>query len=124
MISIHRFHPRLPIPRGSTLLPAMVLTLGILAACDYEPPEITGLDADSAFVLAVIPVLKDQCENCHFPGGPMYKKMPFDDVGVVGGLEDEVVTRLKGKGRERVAEWLAVWRREQQAAETRTRTPG
>ena len=94
-----------------------------LVSCDYDPPEITGLSADSAFVLAVIPVLEDQCEDCHFPGGPMHKKIPFDDMGVVGGLEDEVVTRLTGQGRERVAEWLAVWRREQKAAETRPRTP-
>jgi hypothetical protein len=95
----------------------LVAALLGLAASDYDPPEIAGLDADSAFVLAVIPVLKDQCENCHFPGGPMYKKMPFDDMGVVGGLEDEVVTRLGGKGRERVAEWLAIWRRDQEAAD-------
>jgi hypothetical protein len=53
----------------------------------------------------------------------MHKMMPFDDMSVVGGLEDEVVTRLKGKGRERMAEWLAVWRREQAASERLIRDP-
>lgn len=112
----HQIPSRSFIPVAAALV--SVLALFILVGCDYEPPEITGLGADSAFVLAVIPVLKDQCDDCHFPGGPMHKRMPFDDMEVVGSLEDEVVIRLGGKGRERVAQWLVVWKREQEAANT------
>ena len=76
------------------------------------------MTADSAFVTAIIPVLEDQCEDCHFAGGPMYKKMPFDDFEVVSSLEDALVTQLGGKGRDRVKEWLALVREERTASES------
>jgi hypothetical protein len=67
---------------------------------------------DSAFTAVVVPVLRDQCQGCHFPGQPMYGELPFDDSQMVLELGDGVAVLLEGQGRERVMEWLALARAE------------
>jgi hypothetical protein len=42
----------------------------------------------------------------------MYQDLPFDDRDLVASRGDEILLQLKGKGRERMAEWLALTRRE------------
>lgn len=70
------------------------------------------MSPDSAFVSVIVPVLQDQCAGCHFPGGAMYKDLPFDDEQTVLGLGDAVMVQLDGKGQDRVREWLALERRQ------------
>ncbi len=96
-------------PRSAFVLSACLVGLA-LAACRPSPPDFTGKDPDSLFRAAVVPVLRDQCEECHFEGGPMYRDMPFDDQEFVLELEDELLARLSGGGRGTVAGWLALTR--------------
>jgi len=69
------------------------------------------MSPDSAFTVAIVPVLRDQCAGCHFAGGPMYKDLPFDDQATVTRLGDAVMVQLEGKGQERMRQWLALVRR-------------
>jgi len=68
------------------------------------------MSPDSAFVAVIEPVLRDQCAGCHFPGGSMYKDLPFDDRETVAGLGDAVMVQLDGVGQERMRQWLAMVR--------------
>lgn len=95
---------------------APLAVLGVLAAgiwsCDRDPPpDIAAMGVDSAFVKVVVPILEKQCKDCHFSGGPMYKKMPFDDIDVVAEQGDLLLFQLKGSGREHVKTWLDQLRR-------------
>ena len=84
----------------------IAMIAGFTSCRETPPPDLTAMGVDSSFVTVIIPILKDQCEDCHFPGGPLYKTMPFDDLSLVTELEDALLTRLSGGGRDRVAEWL------------------
>lgn len=48
----------------------------------------------------VIPLLQANCNPCHFPGGKMYKELPFDDSTTVAKLGKKLNTRLKKRGQQ------------------------
>lgn len=43
----------------------------------------------------VFPLLQANCNPCHFPGGKVYSRMPFDDYKTVASLGKKLNTRLK-----------------------------
>jgi hypothetical protein len=43
----------------------------------------------------ILPLLQANCNPCHFPGGKVYKKLPFDDSATVARLGKKLNTRLK-----------------------------
>jgi hypothetical protein len=45
----------------------------------------------------VMPLLQANCNPCHFPGGKVYQKLPFDDSLTVAKLGKKLNTRLKKK---------------------------
>ena len=46
----------------------------------------------------VFPILQSKCQPCHFPGGKVFMKLPFDDSVTVASLSTKLNTRLKEKG--------------------------
>ncbi|HTK82469.1 MAG TPA: hypothetical protein VL633_09275 [Bacteroidota bacterium] len=44
-----------------------------------------------------MPLLQANCNPCHFPGGKVYQKLPFDDSLTVAKLGKKLNTRLKKK---------------------------
>lgn len=54
---------------------------------------------DSAYTFQknVLPLLQTNCNPCHFPGGKVYKKLPFDDSTTAISLGKKLNTRLKKK---------------------------
>jgi hypothetical protein len=40
------------------------------------------------------PIL-DRCQPCHFPGGVMYDKLPFDQPQTIVALGDKLFTRIE-----------------------------
>lgn len=41
------------------------------------------------------PILRAKCQPCHFAGGKMYAKLPFDDPATVRSLGVKLFTRIK-----------------------------
>ena len=48
-----------------------------------------------SFSVQVMPILQSRCNPCHFPGGKMYDKMPFDRAETLTGHEKGVLKRVK-----------------------------
>jgi len=47
------------------------------------------------FEQQVRPILQAKCQPCHFAGGKMYAKMPFDRAETVLTLREKLFTRIK-----------------------------
>jgi hypothetical protein len=57
---------------------------------DPKPaPDLVTFEKDLA------PLLAARCQPCHFPGGKMYAKLPFDRAETVRLLGTKLFTRLK-----------------------------
>jgi hypothetical protein len=80
----------------SRLLPAAGLLL--LASCPTAPPPdtvpssmVSHVDFDSQ----VKPILQTRCTPCHFPGGVMHARLPFDRAQTIQDLGEKLFTRIK-----------------------------
>lgn len=47
------------------------------------------------FKMQVQPVLQKNCSPCHFPGGKLYEKMPFDNGITIINHESGILKRIK-----------------------------
>jgi hypothetical protein len=54
----------------------------------------TGNDSPR-FTLHVQPILEKNCSPCHFPGGKMYDKLPFDDSTTLLNHQEGILKRIK-----------------------------
>jgi hypothetical protein len=60
-----------------------------------EVSNIASLSSDTIdFKTQIQPILQKNCSPCHFPGGKMYEKMPFDKGETIISHET-VAKRLK-----------------------------
>jgi len=48
------------------------------------------------FVTQVQPILVKNCSPCHFTGGKMYERMPFDKDTTIINHEKGILRRIKG----------------------------
>lgn len=55
------------------------------------PPPPKSVD----FTRDVRPILEKRCQPCHFPGGKMYSKLPFDRAETIDKLGTKLFTRIK-----------------------------
>jgi pimeloyl-ACP methyl ester carboxylesterase len=69
---------------------------------DTLAPRAASADA---FRASVQPVLARRCTPCHFPGGAMYGRIPFDDAEAVRSHVASVLRRLSGDDRQVVEAW-------------------
>jgi len=60
-------------------------TISSLAATNPKP----NFDSD------IKPILQAKCQPCHFPGGKVYDKMPFDKPETITRLGTKLFTRIK-----------------------------
>lgn len=65
------------------------------------PPEVTAktmtvLQDTIDFVIQVQPILVKNCSPCHFTGGKMYARMPFDKDTTIINHEKGILKRIKG----------------------------
>ena len=78
----------------------------MVAAVSIHPDSIHGdvTKWTSDFDAEIKPIFLNHCQPCHFPGGKMYAKMPFDNpqtirdhqVGILRRIKDSVdVERIK-----------------------------
>ena len=61
-----------------------------------ENPPIT-LNDTIDFASQVQPILVKNCSPCHFTGGKMYEKMPFDKDTTIINHEKGILKRIKGE---------------------------
>lgn len=43
----------------------------------------------------VRPIFEKRCQPCHFPGGKMYERLPFDRAETIQALGEKLFTRIK-----------------------------
>lgn len=49
------------------------------------------------FITQVQPIMVKNCSPCHFTGGKMYEKMPFDKDTTIINHESGILKRIKGE---------------------------
>ena len=47
------------------------------------------------FKTQIQPILQKRCAPCHFPGGKMYEKMPFDTANTILTHKEGILRRIK-----------------------------
>jgi hypothetical protein len=68
-----------------------------------EPTTSTQTLAEKpTFASDIRPILQSRCQPCHFQGGQMYEKLPFDKPETVTKLGTKLFTRIKNEDEQRV----------------------
>ena len=49
------------------------------------------------FKTMVQPIFEKHCSPCHFPGGKMYEKLPFDQGETIVNHQAGILKRIKGE---------------------------
>lgn len=102
-------------------LPLTCLLAAGTLACAHPRPTGTDLSAASSapapvsiaahrvdFGTQIQPILESHCQPCHFEGGQMYERLPFDRGETIVGLGEKLFTRIKDEGeRGVIREFLA-----------------
>ena len=57
----------------------------------------------------ILPLLKTNCQPCHFEGGTVYGKLPFTDYKTVKMLGKKLTTRLQAKEKQEQKELVLSW---------------
>ena|SRR6266446_3156078 len=67
-------------------------------------PSLAKID----FATQIRPVLEAKCQPCHFSGGKVYQRMPFDRPETIKKLGTKLFTRIKDENeRQIIREFLA-----------------
>ena len=75
----------------------------VLAAARLSTPKSVKPD----FQTQIQPIFQAKCQPCHFPGGKVYEKMPFDKPETIVRLGTKLFTRIKDeKERQLIREFL------------------
>ena len=48
------------------------------------------------------PIFEARCQPCHFTGGVMYERLPFDRAETIRKLGDKLFTRIKNENEQRL----------------------
>jgi hypothetical protein len=60
------------------------------------------------FTTQIKPILEGRCQPCHFSGGKVYQKMPFDRAETIKTLGTKLFTRIKDENERRlISDFLA-----------------
>jgi len=60
------------------------------------------------FNTQIKPIFESKCMPCHFSGGVMYEKLPFDRPETIKKLNEKLFTRIKDENHRRlIGEFLA-----------------
>jgi hypothetical protein len=74
--------------RGLLLSLALSMTLALTASTTTSSKPVD-------FEKQIQPILEAKCQPCHFPGGKMYAKRPFDRPATIVDLGEKLFTRIK-----------------------------
>ena len=77
------------------MIESIALWLAMEAARQSTEPRVD-------FAKDVRPILESRCQPCHFPGGKMYAKLPFDRPETIQKLGPKLFTRIKDEKQQKV----------------------
>ena len=66
-------------------------------AAEIPAPETITLTDTIHFASQIQPILVKNCSPCHFTGGKMYERMPFDKDSTIINHETGILKRIKGE---------------------------
>jgi hypothetical protein len=107
--------------RGSTLVLALTLVSGS-DTCRHAKPNATAPTASTVsahkklaapassmtvaakvdFATQVRPIFESRCNPCHFKGGTMYERLPFDQPETIKALGTKLFSRIKNEDEQRL----------------------
>src|SRR5712691_4945061 len=67
-----------------------------------SPSAESGAPAKVDFATQIRPILQARCQPCHFNGGKVYAKMPFDRPETIRTLGTKLFTRIHDENERRV----------------------
>ena len=74
----------------------------------FAPSPFAGTAKKPDFATQIKPIFQARCQPCHFQGGQVYDKMPFDKPETITRLGTKLFTRLKDeKEQSLIREFLA-----------------
>lgn len=85
---------------GGTAKPAGAANVLTPAAVSTTHDTKAHVDFDTQ----VKPILKSKCMPCHFSGGQMYDRLPFDKPETIRKLGTKLFTRIKEQDERRLIE--------------------
>jgi len=79
------------------------------ADADRASPAPAPDPAQGEFEARVLPILYERCSPCHFEGGKMYDRLPFDRPGTIQVLGTALFTRIRDEEeRQAIREFLGI----------------
>ena len=85
---------------GGAVRPARMIVLGSPASAATATPPKDRVDFDTQ----VKPIFEAKCMPCHFSGGQMYDRLPFDKPATIKKLGARLFTRIKDENDRRLIE--------------------
>ena len=86
---------------GGIVRPSRVM---VRAAAVPVEPSLTAPKTRIDFDTQLKPIFKAQCMPCHFSGGQMYDRLPFDRPETIRKLGTRLFTRIKEENDRRLIE--------------------
>jgi hypothetical protein len=100
--------------RAALLILALFLTGGVEAcqlaksgtprspAQKFAPPTSFATVRKPDFTTEIKPIFQSRCQPCHFPGGKVYDRLPFDKPETITRLGTKLFTRIKDEKEQRL----------------------
>src|SRR5436309_2417285 len=95
----------------SLLVIALLLTLGLATGLLVKSNSRAKVLAGASFTLRsakpdfdseIKPIFQARCQPCHFQGGKVYDKLPFDKAETINKLGTKLFTRIKDEKEQRL----------------------
>jgi hypothetical protein len=81
----------------------LAICIACFCSCQLKSAEQKKIKNDKAsvdsidFKTRIQPILQKNCVPCHFPGGKLYERLPFDKAGTIINHEAGVLKRFKNE---------------------------
>ena len=98
-----------PMPESTGTAAAAADASAATPAPAPAPVAATGMGTTGRvdFEAQVLPLLQQKCSPCHFQGGRMYGRLPFDQEGTIRVLGTQMFSRLRDPlDQELIRTWL------------------
>ena len=76
------------------------------AVCRQDNSAASGQAGGVTFRDSIAPLLKEKCAPCHFKGGKVFDRYPFDQYETVRKLGKRLNTRLKDANADLLSQWI------------------